>query len=362
MGKSTERKLFHYIKVGKLHRVQSLFKKHKPSYLSAIVDRKGRTPLHVCCLLGDDAIMRFLLKNGANVEVTDSDGNSPIDFALKYIEETWQFSALNDLILPLVNVCSSDFLDVKNSEGKTARQSLNRLKRAFKHSKREKEIESQRRQQWRMDNEKMSKKEDDLEWERKLQFEAGQEDFEFSKYNQDDYVETMQETYDEWVERIMHERWQKTAANKQEKTETDSKRKQHQEQASRERTKQLEKEHETYMKRMSIERQKLKLGTNLAEYEKQCQVTFDSDSRTTIKFIDVPWPCQGDTNEMIKLVKRWSELKPDEERKKFLKEQQVRWHPDKFLQKCGNRLESGDREKVIEQVKQLSQEINSLLD
>ena len=359
MGKSTERKLFHYIKVGKLRRVQSLFKKHKPSYLTAIVDRKGRTPLHVCCLLGDDAIMRFLLKNGANVEVTDSDGNSPIDFALKYIEETWRFSALNDLILPLVNVCSRNFLDVKNNEGKTARQCLIRLKRAFRYDQREKEMESQRRQHWRMNNEKISKKEEDLEWERKLHFEAGQEDF--SKYNQDDYVETTQETYDEWVERIMHERWQKRTASKQEKTEADSKRRQHQEQA-RERTKQLEKEHEAYMKRMSIERQKLKLGTNLAEYEKQCQVTFDSDSRTTIKFADVPWPCQGDTNEMISLVKKWSELKPEEERKKFLKEQQVRWHPDKFLQKCGSRLDSDEREKVMEQVKQLSQEINSLLD
>ena len=66
---------------------------------------------------------------------------------------------------------------------------------------------------------------------------------------------------------------------------------------------------------------------------------------------------------MINLIVKWSEMISEEVgRKKFLKEQQVRWHPDKFLQKCGNRLYTGDKERIIEQVKKLSQEINSLLD
>lgn len=356
MAKSTEKKLFHYIKVGKLHRVRSLFKKHKPSYLTAIVDRKGRTPLHVCCLLGDDAIMRLLLKNGADVGVTDSDGNTPIHFALKYALETTRFSAFNDLILPLLNVCSHHVLEIKNNDGRTAKECLGQLKRAY--AQRREEIETQRKQQWQMKKEEMSRKEDDLEWERKLEFEAGQEDF--SKYNQDDYIETTQETYDEWVERMLHERWQKKASRKQDKTKAE--RRQEQQQQAKERTKQLEKEHEAYMTRISIERQKLKLVATLAEYENKCQEIFDSDSTTAIKFTDVPWPSHGDTKDMINLVQRWAELKSEDERKKFLKEQQVRWHPDKFLQKCGNRLDLDDREKIIEQVKELSQEINSLLD
>ena len=115
---------------------------------------------------------------------------------------------------------------------------------------------------------------------------------------------------------------------------------------------------------MSIERQKLKLVATLTEYEKQCQVIFDSNLKTNLKFIDIPWPGKGDTKEMINIVVKWSEMKTEteEERRKFLKEQQVRWHPDKFLQKCGIRLGIDDREKIIEQVKELSQEINSLLD
>lgn len=359
MDKSKEKKLFCYIKVGKLHRVRSLFKKYKPSHLTAIVDRKGRTPLHVCCLLGDDAIMRLLLKNGAKVEVTDTDGNTPIHFALKYAMETTRFTAFNDLILPLLNVCgsSSSVLDVKNNDGKSARECLSQLKMI--HAQRREEVVAQRRQQRRMKSERPSKKNlEDLEWERKLKFEAGQEDF--SKYNQDDYMETTHETYDEWVEKIMRERWQKKASSKQ-KAGVDCKPRHCQEDA-RQRTKQLEMEHEAYMTQMSVQRQKLKLTVTLAKYEEKCKVMFDGDSSRTIKFSEVSWPCQGDTNRMLDLVKRWLELKSGEERKKFLKEQQVRWHPDKFLQKCGNRLDNDERDKIIEQVKELSQEINSLLD
>lgn len=79
--------------------------------------------------------------------------------------------------------------------------------------------------------------------------------------------------------------------------------------------------------------------------------------------MEVPWPCDGDTLKMINLVKIWTEgLKSLAEKKMFLKEQQIRWHPDRFLQRCGDRLDIEEREKIIEQVKTLSQEINSLLD
>ena len=221
MGKSTEEKLFHYIKVGKLHRVRSLLKKHKPSHLTAIVDRNGRTPLHVCCLLGNDAMMRLLLKNGAKVEVTDSDGNTPIHFALKYAVETTRFSAYNDLVLPLLNVCSRYVLNMENSDGKTARECLSQLKRAY--AQRRREAEAQRKQQRRMEDEEMTKNEEELEWERKLRFEAGQEDF--SKYRQGDYQESAHETYDEWVERIMHERWKKNASSKQQQQKKEGRKK-----------------------------------------------------------------------------------------------------------------------------------------
>lgn len=358
MGKSTEKKLFYYIKRGKLHRIRSLFKKYEPSYLTSFVDRKGRSPLHACCLLGDDAIMRLLLKNGADVEVTDSDGNTPIHFALKYALQTVRFSTFNDLILPLLKVCSRHVLDMENNEEKTPREYLTDLKRAY--DQRRKEAEAERRQQWRKDSEEMSAKMENFEWEKKLRFEANQEDYYNSTYSQDDWDENTQESYDEWVDRIMRERRQKTASSKQKKTEQ-NRRDQEQEQKARERTRELEKEHEAYVTRMSLQRQKLKLLTLLTDYEERCQAIFTSNTTTNLKFSDIPWPSKGNTKKMIDLVVKWSELKT-EEKKKFLREQQVRWHPDKFLQKCGKRLHVDDREQIIEQVKELSQEINALLE
>ena len=205
----------------------------------------------------------------------------------------------------------------------------------------------------------LSKKQENLEWERKLQFEASQEHY--SIYSQYDYQENTQESYDEWVERIVRERRRKTESSKQQKTDT-KERQEQQEQKAKERTKELEKEHEAYITRLSIQRQKLKLASSLTDYEKRCREIFYSNAMSTLKFVDIPWPFEGDTKQMIDLLTKWSEMKSKEERKKFLKDQQVKWHPDKFLQKCGNRLHEEDREQIIDQVKELSQEINAILE
>lgn len=360
MGKSTEKKFFHYIKVSRVSRVRSLLEKHKSFHLTHVTDRRGRTPLHVCCLVGENAVMRLLLKSGADVETVDSSGNTPVYYALEYALESMRYSAFTDLVAPLLNLCRSHILDLRNKKGKTPRELLNQLQREF--AKRWEETEDLKETKWETDNRETRKREDDLEWERKLCFEAGQEDF--AKYSQEDYTETInQETYDEWVERIMCERQRKLSAKQ--KTKTESKRKyqgQEQEQAKK-KTRQLENEHEAFMTQMSLKYQESKQAATLSEYEKRCCAAFNRDSTKSLKFIEVPWPCDGDTLEMINLLKIWSEgLKSLAEKKMFLKEQQIRWHPDRFLQRCGDRLDIEEREKIIEQVKTLSQEINSLLD
>lgn len=359
MGKSREKKLFHFIKYGKLNRVRSLLKKQKSSGLTDITDRQGRTPLHISCLVGNNAIMRVLLKNGADVEAVDSKGNTPLHLALKYAIETGKYSTFTDLIVPLLNICGSHILDLRNNKGKTSREYLSLLQGEY--DQQWEETRAQRKQQKGMDNTESLKKEEDLEWERKLCFEAGQEDF--SKYHDEEGdMETIQETYDEWVERIMHERQQKIMGGKQ-RTETDTKKKYQEQEWARKKTRQLEKEHEAYITQKSQECRKSKLVAALTEYENHCHAVFDTETTRTLKFIDVPWPCMGETCEMINLVKIWStELKSVKERKMFLKEQQIRWHPDRFLQKCGNRLDSEESDKITEQVKALSQEINSLVD
>jgi hypothetical protein len=44
--------------------------------------------------------------------------------------------------------------------------------------------------------------------------------------------------------------------------------------------------------------------------------------------------------------------------KKTLKKYVMRWHPDKFQQRFGARLREGDRERVLERVRVVSQAVN----
>ena len=54
-------------------------------------------------------------------------------------------------------------------------------------------------------------------------------------------------------------------------------------------------------------------------------------------------------------------VKDAEVYRKYLKVQQRRWHPDKFLQHCGDRIAEEDRGKILKQVKEISQELNQLV-
>lgn len=46
--------------------------------------------------------------------------------------------------------------------------------------------------------------------------------------------------------------------------------------------------------------------------------------------------------------------------RKMLRKQQVLWHPDKFSQRCEARLETKDKQRILDTVKALSQELNKL--
>ena len=52
-------------------------------------------------------------------------------------------------------------------------------------------------------------------------------------------------------------------------------------------------------------------------------------------------------------------LTDDHKYKKRLREEHIRWHPDKFLQKHGKRLCECDRNRIMETI---SQELNQLSD
>ena len=49
-----------------------------------------------------------------------------------------------------------------------------------------------------------------------------------------------------------------------------------------------------------------------------------------------------------------------EERRKRLRLELMRWHPDKFEARFGRRLKAGDRSRILDRVKGMSQALNAL--
>lgn len=79
------------------------------------------------------------------------------------------------------------------------------------------------------------------------------------------------------------------------------------------------------------------------------------------RFGDVPWPCPGggDPEAMAAaLVARGPPLEEQGALKRYLRVQQVRWHPDRFLQRFRSQIETWELGRVMGAVTALSQALN----
>ncbi|EDO34662.1 predicted protein [Nematostella vectensis] len=290
MPKSIQEKVFRYVREGRQKRLRSLLKKDKGKgiFLDEFLDKRKRTPLHVACYLGEDAIARVLLKSGASLWALDEDSNTPVHLALIYGLQVLDRGVLNSLILPLMR--NGDIVDTANCHG-----------------------------------------------------------------------ETPTESYDEWAERILREKTAKYFANRA-KTEDKNRQSdfQEREKIARERTRQLEQEHQEYIRKNSEKMSQARIACLKVEYERKCEAIFNQKSNNKLCFTDIPWPCEGTASEMLKMLTKF--LYNEQDRKRRLREQQVRWHPDRFLQRCGERLDERDRDKVVEYVVEISQGINAMIE
>lgn len=79
------------------------------------------------------------------------------------------------------------------------------------------------------------------------------------------------------------------------------------------------------------------------------------------RFVDVPWPCPGggDPEAMAAaLVARGPPLEEQGALRRYLRVQQVRWHPDRFLQRFRSQIETCELGRVMGAVTALSQALN----
>lgn len=79
------------------------------------------------------------------------------------------------------------------------------------------------------------------------------------------------------------------------------------------------------------------------------------------RFGDVPWPCPGGGDPEAMAAALVARGPPSEERgalRRYLRVQQVRWHPDRFLQRFRSQIETRELGRVMGTVTALSQALN----
>ena len=347
------RKMKRYIKDNRVKKLKKLFEMFHESNLEHVFmkeldyahGKRKRTYLHKSCANGNYLMVRTLLDFNADISCCDVDNNNILHYTLNYMLETCDNEYFKTTVLYLISISSQSMMEHKNKYGETAEELLSEVMFILNNKQTTFLLES--------DDET-----DEKDWNEKIFFEmASESKYDNENYAQDEFEDTFKqskkESFSEWGDRIRGEYHAKHNAKKVESPKTENK------------------------------RQEIKYGPNLVDdlrkklkmfeirecYEKSCLHIFTSDCET-LQFKDIPWPISLVEDEIVenidKVLDNIMELLiygfNETDKLKYLKKQQVRWHPDRFLQKCGHRLHKDDKENILQMVNYLSQRINATVD
>lgn len=180
-----------------------------------------------------------------------------------------------------------------------------------------------------------------------------------------------EEDFGDWADRIRREyvskqraREQRVAASSGHKKSKGRKETEEDEKSRGELLKRLEREHAEYLQRAARKEEETRQGKK-KHYEERCAATFQSSSKMApqgfLGYNDIPWPApRGSLDEMVAVVLHGVDQSDVPVFRKLLRRQQAVWHPDKFAQRCGGRLLESDRQRILDTVTALSQELNRL--
>lgn len=345
------RKVLAYIKKGSVNKLRS-FLQEKDVNLDEIRDANNRGVLHLSCHLGECKMSRFLLRCGVDPCRTDSEGNTPVHVALKYALEFNNESVFRYLIVPLKKR-SKRVMNLSNRLGETPQELYEMLKKELRKEFSEKEKSLQSEQTKISETKLVARNEkEEQEWFEKLAFEESCEDFYF-KDGYDTFFEEPKESYNNWAERIRREyekKHQKIVVTQFEPSET---KKAHKLKMHIALTNKLVKEHEAYVNDVKLKR----TIREKKKYEEKCKTVFESGNTNQLNFEAIPWPCVGSAADIVDKLCEWA----GDNTISYLKAQRVRWHPDKFAQRCQDRIMDVEREQIMDLVKQISQGINMMI-
>ncbi|CAL8386992.1 unnamed protein product [Boreogadus saida] len=359
----TQKRVLKYVEAGSFLKLKSYLRKHKDVDVNFSQGKKERTPLHVSCSRGDDLVLRLLLKHGAEVLRKDRKGDTVLHIAANRALKHGR-TAYEDLVIPLRNSCP-EAMQAPNSAGVTPEDLLQWMK--------DDQPRPSKSQQPVADPEK--------EWREKLFGECENDFYEsFGVYEADNLpLDDEEEDFGDWADQIRNEYFEKKNAETQRlaasgssrKRGKSSKEKEEEEQAYKALHEKLQKEHEEYLARAKRKEEETRLAKK-RRYDKKCEETFKSGAGASatatartpsakLGYGDIPWPApRGTVADMLEVMLTGADRTDLPTFRKLLKRQQTLWHPDRFAQRCGSRLQEADRKKILDTVTALSQELNRL--
>ena len=127
-----------------------------------------------------------------------------------------------------------------------------------------------------------------------------------------------------------------------------------------EKMKVAQEEHRKHIERSRME----KIGFQKLQYERDCIALYKPTSSLPIGYNDISWPHPAGKESPLKEVVTeflFGDLQIGSDTyRSYLRLQRIRWHPDRFVHRCGGRLKDSDRGKILDRVNAISQILNSL--
>lgn len=121
---------------------------------------------------------------------------------------------------------------------------------------------------------------------------------------------------------------------------------------------------EENMKAEQDEHRREKIGLRKLHYERNCIALYKPGSSSPIGYDNISWPHPAGRESPLKEVVvefLFGDLEIGSDTyKSYLRLQRIRWHPDRFVHRCGERLKDCDRAKILDKVNAISQILNSL--
>ncbi|XP_026633655.1 NF-kappa-B inhibitor-like protein 1 isoform X2 [Microtus ochrogaster] len=325
-----ERRFRRYLSAGRLVRAQALLQRHP----GLDVDAGQPPPLHRACARHDAPALCLLLRLGADPAHQDRHGDTALHAAARQGPDAYR-----DFFLPLLSRCPSA-MGIKNKDGETPGQILG-WGPPWDSAEEE-------------EDEEVSK---EREWQEKLQDDASHEVQE-------------PESFSAWSDRLAREHAQKR------RQQLEAERSYRPQRAEGSSHSWLQQEEEQRLFRERARAKEEELRQSRARRAQEAQGGRETDplqpgpwaehprgaGRGSLwRFGDVPWPCPGggDPEAMAAaLVARGPPLEEQGALRRYLRAQQVRWHPDRFLQRFRSQIETWELGRVMGAVTALSQALN----